>query len=146
MDRHAEDIAYVQNKTTEIALTEYLIQVIKYLNYRAWAARISAPRLLGCSLLRSIAQNYIAQSPHSTHLKFHSAPSYKLRLSTNDVWCRLTLEGTRESVWTCARGERYRNGTGAKRNHRSGFWIKTRSDYISHAPLRSHALLNYNIP
>ena len=73
-----------------------------------------------------------AQRPLSTHLKFHSALVkwlyilsdlkegaipyvapiwpvcllfeifYKLHLSMNDLWCRLTLEGTCESVWTCA--------------------------------------------
>ena len=107
------------------------------------------------------------QRPLSAHLKFNSAPVkslhthsnlkegeipdiapiwpvcllfeifYKLHLSTNDLWCRLILEGTRESVWTCAcPRERYRNGTGAKRNHRSGLWIKR-----LRAPLCSHALL-----
>ncbi len=33
--------------------------------------------------------------------------------------------------------ERYRSGTGARQSDRSGLWIKTRSDYISHAPLRA---------
>ena len=48
---------------------------------------------------------------------------YKLHLSMKDLWCRLTLEGTRESVWICAcprlmessiRMELERNSSGLK--------------------------------
>ena len=39
---------------------------------------------------------------------------YKLYLSTNDLWCRLTLEGTHESVWTCACPRLMESGIGTE--------------------------------
>ena len=84
------------------------------------------------------------QRPLSTHLKFHSAQVkslharsdlkagavpdvapiwpvrllfkifYKLHLSMNDLWCRLTLEGTHEPVWTCACPRRVESGIGTE--------------------------------
>ena len=113
-----------------------------------------------------------AQRPLSAHLKFHSASVkslhtcsnlkegaipdiapissvcllseilYKLHLSMNDL-----LEGTCESVWTCACPRLMESGIGARLNHRSGLWIKTcsafRLYFARSAPrsLRSHTLL-----
>ena len=70
---------------------------------------------------------------------------YELHLSTNDLWCRLTLEGTRESVWTCACPRLMESGI-EKKLERNGtialaFWLKPAlcSDYILHAPVPPHS-------
>ena len=65
----------------------------------------------------------------------------------NDLWCRLTLEGTRESVWTCACPRLMESGIGKKLEQNGtialAFWLKPAlcSDYISHAPLHSALML-----
>ena len=139
-------------------------------------ARISAPRLCGCSLLLFIAQSYTRQlrSPkisfssgeiaprslkfkrgsNSWHYTFTLWPVcllfeifYKLHISTNDLWCRLTLEGTRESVWTCACPRLMESGMGMELERNGtialAFGLKPalRSNYISHTPLCSPALV-----
>ena len=126
---------------------------------RSWAARIFAPRLCGCLLLRSIAPSLkvipdsSAQIPLSAHLKFHSAPVKSLHARSNlkegaisdvapiwpvcllfDIFYKLHFS-TNDPWW----------------NHRSGLWINTCSVHrlyfarsTSHslrALLRSHVLI-----
>ena len=138
---------------------------------RSRAARIYAPRLRGCSLLKVIPDSS-AQILLSAHLKFHSAlvnslhaPSnlkegaipdvasvwpvcllfeiyYKLHLSTNYL-----LEGIHESVWTCACPRLVESGIGTELERNGtialAFGLKPvpRSNYISHAPLLARAAL-----
>ena len=118
-----------------------------------------------------------AQRPLSAHLKFHSAPVkslharsnlkersipdvepiwpvcllfeifYKLHLSTNDFWCRPTLEGTHESVWTCACPRLVESGIGTElkwnRTVALAFGLKPalRSNYILRALVPARSVL-----
>ena len=126
---HLVDSVYIQPRARE----------------RSWAARISAPRLRGCSLLRSIAIPYSsAQRPLSAHLKISFAPrSLKFKRGSNSWRCtymtcllafRNILQTPSLNEWPPWRHtwELERNGTIAL-----AFVLKPalRSDYISHAPL-----------
>ena len=135
------------------------------------AARIFSPRLRGCSLLRSIAQNDTRQLCSKTALRspeISFAPcslkfkrgsnswrctymtcllAFRNILQMNDLRCRLTLEGTRASVWICAWPRLVESGIGAEQEQNGtitlAFGLKPalRSHYISHAPLPACAAL-----
>ena len=137
-------------------------------NFRSPLTRVIAPSL-------KILPDSSIQRLFSAHLKFHSLQArwnlkegaipevapiwpvcllfeifYKLYLSTNDLQCELTLEGTHESAWTCACPRLLENGIGTElegnRTIAVAFGLKPNlwSNYVSHAftprSLRSRAL------
>ena len=137
---------------------------------RSWAARISAPRLSGCSLLCTTAQSYTRRSPQRplcAYRKFHSARLLKFKRGSNSwrctyMTCLLALRNILQTpslnewplmeanpwrhtwVWTCACVQSG-IGTELERNGTIAlsFGLKPalRSDYISHAPPTARSAL-----